>query len=217
MAKNTASILKVLAATALYAAVHSFLASRTAKQIACRAVSPRLSNALYRPFYLVQSFITIAFLIHYIRKQPKQELYALAGAAALGCRLLQASAFAWATYAAYEVGLTEILGLRGALEWLSGKASIAPPPEAQGPARSDNGELRVAGPFRRSRHPLNFVPLVIMWSNPRMTSNLLAYNLLSTLYLVAGSWHEAVRLRAVYGKAYDDYTRSGVPFYLPAI
>lgn len=217
MAKTTASFLKVIAATALYAIVHSVLASRTAKQLASRAVSPRVSNALYRPFYLVQSFVTIAFLIRYIRKQPKQELYALKGLAALACRLVQASAFVWATYAAYEVGLTEILGFRGALEWLYGKPSIAPPPEAQGPALTESGELRVAGPFRRSRHPLNVVPLVILWSNPRMTTNLLAYNLLSTFYLVVGSWHEAVRLRAAYGKVYDDYTRSGVPFYLPSI
>jgi hypothetical protein len=217
MRAHTEGILKVLCATALYAVVHSVFASRGAKRIASRLTSERTSNALYRPFYLAQSFVTMALLIRYIREQPNTEIYRLRGPAALGCRLLQAGGIGWATYSAYEVGLTEILGARGLFELLSRQPLIEPPPEAQGPALSPDGNLRVAGPFRLSRHPLNFAPLVILWSNPRMTANLLAYNLLSTAYLLAGSWHEAVRLRAAYGGVYDRYTKSGVPFYFPRL
>jgi protein-S-isoprenylcysteine O-methyltransferase Ste14 len=51
---------------------------------------------------------------------------------------------------------------------------------------------------------------------PRMTVNLLAFNLVTTAYLLAGSLHEEHRLRATYGEAYLDYQRR-VPFFpIPA-
>ena len=71
------------------------------------------------------------------------------------------------------------------------------------------------GPFRYTRHPLNLAPLPVLWLNPVMTANLAVFNLAATVYFVAGSWHEEQRLRAAYGDAYEEYRRSGVPFYLP--
>jgi methanethiol S-methyltransferase len=211
------AFLKVCAATAFYAIVHSAVASRRAKQMSATALGARYRNALYRPFYLVQSVGTIAILMVYIRRLPGRTLYRFQGAAATPFRLIQAGGIAWATYAAYEVGLSEILGLRGLWQVLRGEADIAPEPEAQGPAPTPEGTLRVKGPFVLSRHPLNVAPLVILWSNPRMTTNLLAFNVVASVYLVIGSWHEEVRLRSAYGDEYQNYTRSGVPFYVPRV
>jgi hypothetical protein len=209
--------LKACAATAVYAVVHSALASRGAKQMSAAAIGARYRNAVYRPFYLLQSIATIAVLIVYIRRMPGRTLYQFRGAAAVPLRLIQAGGIAWATYAAYEVGLSEILGLRGLWQLLRGEAVIAPEPEAQGPAPTAQGALRVKGPFLLSRHPLNVAPLVILWSNPRMTTNLLAFNVVASLYLVIGSWHEEVRLRSAYGDEYQNYTESRVPFSLPRV
>jgi methanethiol S-methyltransferase len=75
--------------------------------------------------------------------------------------------------------------------------------------------MRIAGPFRWSRHPLNFWPLPILWLHPRMTTNLLAFNAAATIYLVIGSVHEEARLRNAYGTDYIAYQQSEVPFYLP--
>jgi protein-S-isoprenylcysteine O-methyltransferase Ste14 len=211
------TFLKVCTATAVYALVHSAFASRRAKQMSAAALGHRYRNAVYRPFYLVQSIATIAVLMVYIRRLPGRTLYRFHGAPAAPFRLIQAGGIVWATYAAYEVGLSEILGLRGLLQLLRGEAEIAPEPEAQGPAPTPEGTLRVTGPFVLSRHPLNVAPLVILWSNPRMTTNLLAFNVVSTLYLVIGSWHEEVRLRSAYGDEYQNYTQSGVPFYVPRV
>ena len=75
--------------------------------------------------------------------------------------------------------------------------------------------MRVAGPFRHGRHPLNLASPVILWLQPRMTSNLLAFNAVATAYFVYGSYREEVRLRTAYGATYSAYQHSGAPFYLP--
>ncbi len=198
---------KVFGATILFAVVHSALASRRAKAFASRQLSERSRNALYRPFYLLQSAITVALLIAYLRSLPSRTLYQLQGPAVWPLRLGQFSALLWATGAAYHVGLTEILGLRGLLQWTRGDGFIPPEPEAQGPALGVQGAMRVRGPFRLSRHPLNLAPLPVLWLNPRMTTNLLAFNLLATVYLVLGSRHEEHRLRQAYGNPYTPVPR----------
>ena len=209
--------LKVCAATAVYALVHSALASRKVKQTAQNLIGPHHRNALYRPFYLLQSVITMFPLVAYIRRQPGKTFYHLRGIAAIPFRLAQLGGVMWAVYAAYEVGMPEILGIRPVWQLLNGEDSIAPEPEAQGPALTEHGLLRTTGPFRFSRHPLNLAPVIIFWLNPRQTTNLIAYNTVSTIYLLIGSLHEEVRLRAAYGEVYRQYERGPVPFYLPRL
>lgn len=206
--------LRTCAATLLYAAVHSLLASQSAKRAASIALGTRTRNALYRPFYLAQSVVTIGFLIRYVRKQPAKLLYGFGGTFAIVFRLLQGTGLAWAFTAAYQVGYSEILGIRPLLDLTLKHGTFPPEPEAQGPASNGHG-LRIAGPFRLTRHPLNVAPLPVMWFNPRMTTNLLAFNLVGTVYLIIGSALEEHRLRAAYGKPYSEYQQSGVPFYLP--
>jgi protein-S-isoprenylcysteine O-methyltransferase Ste14 len=77
--------------------------------------------------------------------------------------------------------------------------------------------MKMSGPFRLSRHPLNFAMLPIIWMMPRMTVNLAAFNLVTTLYSILGSVHEERRLKAAYGRAYADYQTSGVNFFVPSL
>jgi protein-S-isoprenylcysteine O-methyltransferase Ste14 len=76
--------------------------------------------------------------------------------------------------------------------------------------------MRVEGPFRFSRHPLNLAPLPVLWLQPVMTTRWLGFNAVATLYLVLGSAHEERRLEAAYGEPYRRYVREGPPFFLPA-
>jgi hypothetical protein len=75
---------------------------------------------------------------------------------------VQASAIVSATSAARQVGIRRILGLESFVAWL-GDGPVPPELEAQGPALDAEGRHRGLGPFARSRHPLNFVPLPIFW------------------------------------------------------
>jgi hypothetical protein len=209
------NMVKVATATAVFGLVHSALASRTAKRSAARAIGQRNRNGLYRVFYLAQSAVTFGLLAAYIRRQPSRELYRIEGPLAFLMHTIQVGAVVYATSAARQVGIRRITGLQSMLAWL-GDGPVPPEPEAQGPALDDEGKMHAAGPFAGSRHPLNFAPLPILWFWPRMTTNLLAFNAATTIYLVIGSLHEEARLRDAFGDAYDAYLRSGVPFYVPA-
>jgi len=118
------------------------------------------------------------------------------------------------TAAAREVGIKRLSGLEELAEWTN-STSRHPEPEAQGPALGSHGEMNAAGPFRLCRHPLNFWGVPILWLSPRMTTNLLAFNVAATVYLYVGSLHEEQRLRAAYGEPYEAYLRSGVPYFVP--
>jgi methanethiol S-methyltransferase len=209
----TKATLRILVATGLFSAVHSAIASRRAKTIASSIIGQQNRNGLYRLFYIAQSVATFGALTWYIRRQPGAVLYELPQPLSWPLRGAQVVCFVVATMAAREVGIRRITGISSFTQWW-GNSEVDPEPEAQGPAPSVEG-MHIAGPFRLSRHPLNFWPLPIFWLNPRMTTNLLAFNAAATVYLVIGSAHEEARLRAAYGDIYISYQDSEVPFYLP--
>ncbi len=206
---------KVAVVTAAFALVHSALASRAAKETSADKLGRRNRNGLYRVFFLVQSVLTLGAIMLYLRRLPDEVLYRVQGLPARLMNLGQAAGLVYATYTAYEVGLGGILGLTSLLAWLRGEEQVPPEPDAQGPRLDADGEMHAAGPFTRSRHPLNLSPLPVFWLAPVMTAKLLAFNLVATLYLVLGSIHEERRLRAAYGPAYGRYQRSGVNFFVP--
>jgi methanethiol S-methyltransferase len=49
-----------------------------------------------------------------------------------------------------------------------------------------------------------------------MTLNLLAFNLLSTIYFYIGAWHEERSLQEEFGQEYELY-RKQVPMFIPRV
>lgn len=200
-------------ATAVYGLLHSLLAAQRTKEAAARWMGHRHRAGLYRPLYIAQSLISFGALALYFRTLPREPVYEVTGGPAWAMRAGQGAAVVWAVLAAGAVGFGDITGLRGLGRWLT-RNDPAVEPEAQGPAPGDGG-MRVRGPFRYSRHPLNFAPLPIFWLQPTLTTRLLGFNLVASVYLVLGSIHEEQRLEARYGERYRRYLKRGVPFYLP--
>ena len=207
-------VIKTSLVTAVFAVVHSVLASRGAKQLAGRLIGERERDAFYRPFYVAQSLVTFGLLLLYARTLPERVLYQVRGPFALLMRAGQLAGLLHAFSAAYHAGILRLLGLNNLVAWLDGR-EIPPGPMAQGPEMDSSARLTIGGPYRWSRHPLNFSPLPVFWLAPRLTIRRLVFNLVATVYLVLGSLHEEERLRAVYGDAYAAYQESDIPFYWP--
>lgn len=208
------NITQVVVSTTLFALVHSALASRSAKRLATRVAGERNRNGLYRIFFIAQSLVTFFLLAAYLYFLPTTELYRIEAPLTWLLYAVQAGAILFTIAAARQVGMSRIIGLTSLVAWF-GRGPVPPEPEAQGPALNAFGLKRNAGPFAWSRHPLNFAPLIIFSLWPTMTTTLLTFNIVVTLYLVIGSLHEESRLRAEYGEAYFTYQRSGVSFYFP--
>ena len=209
------SIFKIMGATALFAAAHSAMASRQAKQHASRLTGERQRNAFYRPFYLAQSAACLGALYLYTKGLPDKVIYHVRPPYAGFMQAARIASIGYAVYAARQVGVGRMLGLPGLKAWLAGEPQVPQEPEAQGPRLAADGELKVTGPFLASRHPLNLAPLPVFWLAPKMTANLAAFNFVSTVYLIIGSLHEERRLCDAYGRAYEEYQAGGVAFYLP--
>ena len=210
------SIVKIVAATMLFAGVHSVLASRAAKRAAARMLGERRRNALYRPFYNVQAVITFGALLLYGIDLPDRELYRAPAPLSRLMRFGQVLSLLYIVYGTRQIGILKFAGVPNLWALLAGRTSVPREPEGQGPALDARGEVKATGPFRASRHPLNVGMIPALWLMPRMTVNLAAFNTVVTAYLIAGSLHEEARLRATYGQPYVDYQKSGTNFFVPS-
>ncbi len=206
-------MLKVAIATGLYCLVHSALANDWAKTQAAAIVGQRHADALYRPFYLAQGLLLLGLLAFYVRRQSGRDLYRAEGWCRWALRAGQAAAVALLLWSALSVGLNHLTGSDSLGAWWQG-AEVPRMPDGQEPSPAGDGTMRTTGPLGYTRHPLNWSLLLLFWLNPRMTTRLLAFNLVMTAYVVLGSVHAEAHMLRFYGDAYRDYL-SRVPFFAP--
>ena len=206
---------RVGAATAAFALLHSALASRAAKGAAAN-LPGRPGPGGYRAFFNAQAALTTAGLVLYVRKLPDRELYSVQGPARVLLRAGQLAGLLLFVDAVRQVGVLQLTGVASLARGGCDAATAMPGPEAQGPSLDELGALNVRGAFLRSRHPLNFAPVPILWLNPRMTRNLAVFSGVATAYFWIGSWHEERRLLAAYGDTYPSYLKGPVPFFFGA-
>lgn len=208
------TVLKMAIATVAFAAVHSALATHAAKRAAGRLVGETRRDAGYRLFFVGQSLLGFAALTAYAVRLPRRTLYRVGGPGAALLRLGQMLGVLQLLAGLREIGVARWSGVDNLLAWRRGRP-IPFGPVAQGPEFTA-GRFAAGGPFRWSRHPLNFAGLPIFWLTPHMTTRRLGFNLACTAYFLLGSAHEEARLAAAYGDAFRAYAGSGVPFFWPA-
>ncbi len=188
----------ILFAWVLYGALHSLLASASAKALAERWLGQGVSR-YYRLLYNIIVTLTLLPLLALVVLSPDLEISHIT--------------FPWLALTLLVEGVS-VLGLlagvlqTGALRFL-GLAQITGSPDFGGPSK-----LEISGLYRYVRHPLYLFGLLIIWLLPLMTWNILAFNLGATIYILVGIQFEERRLLKEFGQAYADYQRR-VPMLIP--
>ena len=204
---------RVMWICALWALVHSVLASKQVKDLIRRIAGSRYRDGLYRFIFNAQSVVSLLWAARRFSRLPDKDLYHARPPWSWLFRASQVASLGVLLSGVRVMGILRFAGLTPLRDLLTG-SDVRPAPEAQGPPSGSDDEMVRAGAFRFSRHPGNLGALGFFLFLPRMTANRAVLVALVALYVVLGSMHEEYRLRAAYTAAYERYRRV-VPFLVP--
>jgi protein-S-isoprenylcysteine O-methyltransferase Ste14 len=198
---------------ALWALIHSVLASKQVKDLILRIAGPRYRDGLYRFTINAQSVVSLLWAARRFSRLPDRELYRVRPPWSWLFRASQAASLGVLLSGVRVMGILNFAGITPLRDLLTGK-DVRPAPEVQGPPLGADDEVVRSRAFRFTRHPGNLGALGFFLFLPRMTANRAVLVALVALYVVLGSMHEEYRLRVAYGAAYERYRRA-VPFLMP--
>jgi len=178
----------------IFSLIHSLLADRRIKSRVEQVLPDmdrgyRLAYNLLATFMVLPFFYILIFLpdeMLYVVAEPWMWLMVSGQIASVVCLL----AALRQTGLSYFLGLSQLLG------------------QAAAP------ELVTDGFYCHLRNPLFLFAALFLWLTPLMTANLLAFNILATVYFYAGARHEERSLREEFGQQYEEYRRR-VPMFIP--
>ena len=191
------SVVVIAGGFALWAIVHSLLASLRVKALAQRVLGPDVVR-WYRLCFVVVAVITLLPVLAATALLPDRRLYTVPSPWRWAMMVGQVGALAALAVSVRQAGLMHFIGL----------AQLTAPD----PART--GALQVRGFYRFVRHPLYLFSILLVWLTPVMTQNLATLFACMTLYFIVGSYHEEALLLAEFGDPYAAY-RAQVPRFVP--
>ena len=175
---------------------HSGMLRKPFRSHLSRIVSPPYHEAL---FAMVSGIMLIALVV--LWQSSTVSLYELQGfprRLVRGFFFLAMAGFAWG---GISLRLFDPFGRTPILAHLRGEP-LPPQP------------FVVRGPYRWVRHPLYFFTLLLIWSCPDMRADRLLFNLLWSVWIVAGTILEEADLLSDFGEAYRAYQHR-VPMLIP--
>lgn len=197
----------IVVATLGFGAWHSLLCARVVKDTAIRVLGERGGRGWYRLGFNAQSLVTTGALVWFVVSRPQRPLYSVPMPFRILNWAAQATCLLIAMWSVKELGPKRFLGIQGAQDVLSGQNPVVEP-ETQTPHFDEESfvvDEPERGPYRWSRHPLEWAPLGLLWITPTLKTNWLAFNLAATIYMIIGAWHEERLLENRGGEGFRAY------------
>jgi len=182
---------------AFFALVHSFLADPRFKRWGKRTFG-NVFDRWHRLAFTVLALIMILPFFYILIFLPDTTLYIVSwpwNGLLVACQALAALAL---LASLRQTGISQFLGL------------------AELDSTSTSGGLVTDGFYCHLRNPLFFFAALFLWLSPIMTLNLLAFNILATVYFYIGARHEERSLKEEFRQEYEDYRRR-VPMFMPRL
>jgi len=180
-----------------FAAVHSLLADSAAKSVSRQTIIS--ADRWYRLAYVLLAIAMVLPFFYILLFFPDRTLY------------IVLSPWRWLMMAGQTLAALALLGAlrQTGVSYFFGLAQISG-------RREEEGGLVTDGFYCHLRNPLFFFGALFLWLFPIMTTNLLTFNILASIYFYVGALHEERSLLKEFGKEYEEYRRK-VPMFVPRL
>ena len=182
---------------ALWAMIHSLLASHGAKTFLRRALGDPFMK-FYRLLYNIFAVISLAPVLYLMLSLPDNILYQVPLPWNYLMRAGQALSVLFLFVAVMQTDLLSFAGVRQLVQ------------------EEKPGNLVTSGLYRSVRHPLYTFSLAILWLSPSMSVNSFIVYTALTIYVLIGIFFEERKLLREFGQAYAEY-KSTTPMLLPGL
>jgi len=189
---------------AVYAAVHSLLASHRVKEDIKKSFGNLI--AFYRLGYNLFAIFSLYF-IYELSPKPNLIIYDLPKPYDILILVPQFTALIGLLWSFKYICIKEFLGISQIERYIQKKYS------------SDLDEdltLTIDGPFKYSRHPIYFFSIIFLLFRPTMDLFYLTFFILIVAYFYIGAYYEEKKLVRIFGEVYSRYQKS-VPQIFPSI
>ncbi len=179
-----------------YGIIHSWLASIGLKARIREQIGERKYHGLYRAGYNLFAIVSLSPVLGLMILRPGNTVWHVTGIYTIIFVLVQAMGLIGLLVSLFQIDLGQFIGLTQLNAYMNGDA-LPLPQEA----------LQFEGIYRLVRHPLYLFSLLVLWPMSSMSESWLAFNIITTVYFVAGSILEERKLVATYGDVYRNYQR----------
>jgi protein-S-isoprenylcysteine O-methyltransferase Ste14 len=188
---------------ALYGFIHTVLASEKVK-LNFRKIFGKFI-AFYRLGYNLFALLGL-YLIWDLAPHPSLQIYQLSSPYDYLVLIPQFASFAGIFWCFKYVCFKEFVGLSQIDRYLKDDYSEND--------LDENYTLRIAGPYKFSRHPIYFFSIIILMFRAEMDLFYLTVFILSIAYFYIGSYYEEKKMVRMFGDDYRNYQRE-VPKIVP--
>ena len=190
--------------------IHSLCVTGFVKELIRKTLGDIFVKAFYRLIYTAFSAITTAGAAWLVLQIPDITLWRAPLWPMMLMRLIQAGAFVFGALSFRAISPMEFVGVSQAWRYIT-KHHVA------GDIEGMTGKgLVTTGVYSIVRHPLYLAGVIIFTSQPVITRNWLAVQVLADVYFIYGALVEEKRLLKRFGEEYRQYMKR-VPRFLPRL